>query len=140
MITIIGDIEKYIAECEDCGSKMRFDKSDVQIGAYGCAYIKCPKCGELVFIDDAEFCLTLTPDNIRFPWHFYKTGKNAVKKTDEEINDYIKECVRSLEKEKEDFGLFRYAGSGDTAVFVFKYEDEYAIFVAKDYYESGIPR
>lgn len=140
MVTIIEDVKQNITKCDECGTKVGYEDFDIRIGAYGCAYIKCPKCGELIFIDDADCSLTLTADNIQFPWHFYKVGKNAVKKTDKEINDYIKESVRNLEKAEEDYGLFCYIGSGDTVVFVFKYEDEYAIFVAKDYYESSIPR
>lgn len=140
MITIIEDVKQNIAECDECGTKLGYDDFDVQIGAYGCAYVKCPKCGEPVFLDNAELSLTLTVDNIQFPWHFYKRGKNAVKKTDEQINKDIKECVRGLEKLEEDYGVFCYTGSGDTMVFAFKHEDEYAIYVAKDYYTSSIPR
>ena len=140
MITIIEDIKQSVTRCDECDIKIGYDSSDVRIGAYGCGYITCPKCGELVFLDDPEHSLILTPDNIQFPLHFYKTGKNAVKNTDEEINTYIKECVRDLEKSEEDYGVFRYTGSGNTMVFTFKYEDEYAIFVARDFYESSIPR
>ena len=48
--------------------------------------------------------------------------------------------IDSLEKREEDYGEFALTGSGNTMVFAVKYEDEYAIYVTKEYYESSIPR
>lgn len=136
---IIND-EPNIIECTGCKVKLEYDVADIQVGAYGCAYVECPKCGELIFIDSEVHSITLTKDNIRFPQHFMGAGPNVVKLSDERTERYIRECLDVLEKREEDYGEFAYTGTGDTLVFAVKYEDEYAIYVAKEYYTSSIPR
>ena len=132
--------ETYVAECSDCKVKLEYEESDIQIGAYGCSYIKCPKCGELIFTDDVEHSVTLTRDNIQFPQHFCEFGPGAVKLSDEKINEYIKECIDKLENRNSDYGEFVYTATGDTIIFVVKFEDEYPIYVARGYWSSSIPR
>lgn len=136
---IINDEPNRI-ECADCKVKLEYDVEDIQVGACGCAYIKCPKCGELIFIDSEVYSIILTKDNIRFPQHFFEPGPNVVSLSNQKINQYIRECINSLEERKEDYGGYALAGSGNTLVFAVKYEDEYVIYVTKEYYESSIPR
>ena len=57
----------------------------------------------------------------------------------EKIQQYIRERLRVAECDTEDFGYYA-TGSGNTMVFVFKYEDEYVVYVAKNYWECSIPR
>lgn len=136
---IINDEPNRI-ECTYCKVKLEYDVEDIQVGAYGCACVRCPKCGELIFIDSEVHSITLTKDNIRFPQHFMGAGPSVVKLSDERIERYIRECLDILEKKEEDYGEFTYTGTGDTLVFAVKYEDEYAIYVAREYYTSSIPR
>ena len=136
---IIND-EPNIIECTGCKVKLEYDVADIQVGAYGCAYVECPKCGELIFIDSEVHSITLTKDNIQFPQHFWETGPNAVNLSDRKINQYVRECIDALEKREENYGEYALTGSGNTMVFAVKYEDEYAIYVTKGYYESSIPR
>ena len=96
---IIND-EPNIIECTGCKVKLEYDVEDIQVGAYGCACVKCPKCGELIFIDSEVHSITLTKDNIRFPQHFTGAGPNVVKLSDERIERYIRECLDILEKRR----------------------------------------
>jgi hypothetical protein len=82
-----------------------------------------------------------TVDNIEFPKHFNKKGKNggnAVEISDKEINKYIKECINWLEKNPNE--SFIYIGIGDSFVVVFNHENEYYILVAKNYFDSCIDK
>lgn len=132
----------YRETCDKCGAELEFSQEDIFSGAFGCAYVLCPVCNNSVWAGQATedgLGKTLTVENISFPQDFADSG-NAVKIGDEEINEIIKKCLKSLENAEEDWGVAAQGGTGDTAVFVFKYEDEYDISVARNYWETSIPR
>lgn len=142
MIKIINkkteEINKiYHTTCDDCGAELECTKDDAYVGAWGSYFIKCPVCGTEVMLDEVE-PVELTVNNIEFPKHFSKTSNGAIKLKDEKIQEYVKECLQGLKNS--DNGEYQLLGSGDTVVIVFKYEDEYQIYVARSYYESSIPR
>lgn len=126
-------------KCDECGSELEYEKSDVEFKSYGCPCITCPLCGEDTFLEDEDE-LTLTKDNISFPIHFYHTSKEtgAVEISNEEIKRRIQEAINTLRERKDICDWL--IGSGDTYVMVTKcVEDEaYNVFVAKDFYETMV--
>lgn len=132
--------------CEECLSELEFDKSDVEIGINGCAYVKCPLCKHDNFLGDYridDFDLELTINNIEFPKHFYRFSKasGAVELDKESIERYIREAIEHLRKYKEDNYGYYTTGTGDTLVSVFRMDgdESYYVVVSKDRYEVDIP-
>jgi len=127
--------------CEKCGAELEYEKSDITTRDYGTACIICPECDEKIFLyDEEEDCKTLTIDNLEFPNDYIHYGTDATPLTDKEINKYVKDCLIQLKQDEEDYGVFRFTGTGDTIVFVVKFEDEYQVFVCKNYHEASIDR
>lgn len=122
--------------CDNCESLLSFDKNDAYIGVLGAYHIKCPNCGYENMLDVDG--LTLTKDNLRFPVHYFKPSKDAVKIDDDEIDKWVRECITHL-RERDDFVSF--TGCGDTMVFVFKMDgdEEYYVYVGKKGYETHVP-
>ena len=77
--------------------------------------------------------------NIEFPLHFMQPSGKDVIVSDIEIQKWVRERLRAAENDIEDCGYY-ITGSGDTLVFVFKYEDEYVVYVTKKNYECSIHR
>lgn len=65
-----------------------------------------------------------------YPIEFYKYGRH-VKLSDAKINEWIEELVERMQFEEP--GAHSYYASGDTIVYVHKYEDEIVIRVCKNY-------
>lgn len=124
--------------CETCQSELEYDKSDIQYGEFGCAYIMCPLCDKKIFLDYEEpICLTV--DNIVFPQHFHHASQDAVEISAKEIQEWIKEGIDYFRENKnEDYW---YRQSGDTHVAIYRYggDKDYNTIVTKDYYETYIP-
>jgi hypothetical protein len=123
----------------NCGVLLEYTGEDIENGAFGCPCIECPKCKGKIYIEDERYDKNITIDNISYPQDFFNS-KNGVDIDDQEINKWIHECLVSLRGSKEDYGVFATAGSGNTMVFVVKYEDEYSVYVSKKYYECSIER
>ena len=119
-----------------------FDKTEIKFGVFGSAYNPCPVCSGKAYVEDPEndrrYSLDLTIENIKFPDHFYHST-DGVDISDEEITKWVKMCLESCEKDKDEFTYAFYEG-GNTTVFVRKKEDEYTINVCKNDYESYISR
>ena len=126
-------------KCDECGAELECNDKDAHEGVYGCYYVTCPECGNECIVDDKP-CVELDSSNIQFPLHFASPSSKAIKLEDEEIQKYGRQCLKSLENAKEDWGVFSLTGTGNTMVFAFKYEDEYVVYVTKDYYETFICR
>lgn len=122
--------------CEHCDSVFEYDEDDVHIGAYGCAFVTCPCCGEENDTIDEEG-LTLTPSNVRFPVH-YGDFKEGIKISDAEVDEYVRRCIKVIRENDLDWN---YTACGDTAVFVFRMsgDEEYWVYVGKGGYETYIP-
>lgn len=123
--------------CESCDSEFEADEDDTYIGALGCRYVKCPCCEYENILDDG---ITLTTENLSFPKHYFNF-KNAVKLSDNDVDRYVKECIEALRNSKDKNFYATHTGTGDTHVFVFKYDgdEEYVVYVGKGGYETNVP-
>lgn len=129
-------------ECENCGSELEYDESDIYIGVYGAAHIKCPLCNYENMLDGNENDIKLTKDNIEFPTHFHHTSKytGAVDTCNNEyIKKRIREAIEYFRNNKNEFAWF--SGSGNTMIFVYRMDDDedYDVMVTNDYYSTTIP-
>ena len=127
--------EKYVV-CEKCKTKIGYTQDDIEYKDYGVPYIKCPHCSSQTMLEE-EDCLELNKNNVKFPIHYYHFGEGKPI-DDEQINKWVKESIEYLEKNPTEH--FSYHASGDSIVFVIKYEDdeEYSIIVAKNYYSTSV--
>lgn len=65
--------------------------------------------------------------------HDFKDCEGAVKLSNIEVQGLIDDVLKELEHEGN-----AYAGTGDTMVFGFRYEDEVDVFVCRDYEEGQL--
>lgn len=136
-----NNIEKQgypmIMACDSCNSEFEIDYADTYIGALGCRYVKCPCCGYENILGDG---ITLTTENLSFPNHYF-SFKNAVKLSDNDVDRFVKECIKALRSSKDKGFYAAQTGIGDTHIFVFRYDDdeEYAVYVGKNGYETNVP-
>lgn len=142
MIKVIKENEElpkiYRVRCNECGTLLEYEKGDTYIGVFGGRELICPNCGTKVFVDEPEG-IDLNSSNIEFPLHFMPPSDNAVDMGNAKIQEWVRERLRMAESDTEDYGHY-FTGSGNTMVFVFKYEDEYDVYVTKKYWECSIPR
>jgi hypothetical protein len=129
-------VHNNVAKC-DCGTELEYTKEDVQTGEFGCAYIICPECQTDILLN--EYCKLLTIDNVEYPKDFANFGDGKVL-SDTEIQEYINKCLKPLKECTEDYGVHSLMASGDTMVFCTKHEDEYSVYVCKNYESTSIPR
>ena len=144
LVTTATKIKPYPRKltCDECGSELEYEKSDLRMGEYGYMFIDCPLCGYGNMLEDHELSIKLTKDNIEFPTHFHWFSKEA-KAVDVCNNEYVKNNIKRA------IGHFRthddewywYTGTGNTMIFVHKLDgdEEYDIYVTPDYYEMTIP-
>lgn len=126
----------YRQACAECGAELEFAFDDTYEGAYGARYLKCPVCGNELWteVDGVE----LTPDNIKFPIHFYKTSDDAVDIEDERIQKWVREGLNAFKNNK--VKDFWWRGTGNTFMIILEMEDEYCIYVMKNYWECDVPK
>lgn len=122
-------------ECENCGQSFTVAPEEKrEYGEFGIPYVICPACNGKSYLED-ETCLTITPENLKYPQHFAQFGVSAgaVHVTDDELEEWAKKALSVLleNKEKE----FYVTGSGDSIVIGLGYEDEIQIIAARQYYE-----
>ena len=126
----------YIQKCEECCAELEFAFDDTYEGVYGARYLKCPVCGKEVMTE--LYGIDLTPDNIKFPIHFYKVSEDAVNIEDEEIQQWVRKGLNALKSGKaEDFW---WSGTGNSFMIILEMMDEYCIYVMKNYWECSIPK
>lgn len=65
--------------------------------------------------------------------HDFKDCKDAVKLSDQEVQNLIDDVIKDLEHEGH-----AYVGTGDTMVFGFRYEDEIDVFICRNYEEGQL--
>lgn len=127
----------YRQICDMCGAELEFSFDDTYIGAFGGRYLKCPNCGREVWVEELEG-INLNSNNIRFPEHFCEPG--GVNISDDQIEVWVRDCLKMAEESDDPYGYFVHIGSGNTMVILLEYEDEYNIIVTKDYYETSVNR
>lgn len=128
-----ADQTPIITTCPHCNYTISYTEDDVErvddehMGVY------CPHCNGIIE--------TKRIKPFTFPDSFYQfsVSGGAVEMSNEKIQEYINIVRRELEQECE-VGEYTFIGSGDTMVFGFKFEDEYVIYVAKNYWEDIIER
>ena len=130
-------------DCPKCDMRFELFKEDVTTGALGYAYMKCPACEEKIYTDDLgmddSWNKTITSENIEFPKDF-SDCENAVKVSDEETTKRIKACIQRLEENEDEWGVQTSSITADTFVYVYKFKDEYMIYVGKNGYNLSIDR
>jgi len=136
MITVKSKIKsKPINECvcDECGAELRYEQDDVYVGLFGAEGVKCPECGNFVFIDSDK--PRISP---KFPDTFYHTEAedSPCKLNDEEIQTYVDKVIKH-EKELKP-GQFTACGTGDVMVYLFKYGNETEIVVSKNGWSDTI--
>jgi DNA-directed RNA polymerase subunit RPC12/RpoP len=127
----------YRQMCDGCKAELECEYEDTYEGVLGARYVKCPECGSEVMFEEIE-CKTLTFKNIEFPKHFFEPG--GVDISNDEIQGWIRNCLKIAEESKEPYGYFVQQGTGNAMVVLLVYEDEYEFVVTKDYYSATIPK
>lgn len=129
--------------CENCSSELEYDKSDVVIGAFGCAFVHCPLCDENTYLSDDEEDVILTVDNIEFPVHFSHTSKETGAVdccNNETVRKYIRKAINYFRNNKEEFDWGGHI-SGNFYIQVHRYsgDENYEVTVSNDFYSTDIP-
>ena len=139
----VNAIKPYPREltCENCGSSLEYEKSDLRMGALGCIYLDCPLCKYENMIEDNEDSITLTVDNIEFPTHFFHTSveTGAVDVDNEKIKKYIRNAIDYFRKNKDAFSYEQQSGTLHIVVFRYDGDKNYEVVVSKDFYSTYIP-
>lgn len=140
----IKKIEPYPRKliCEECGSELEYEKSDLRMGALGSIYLDCPLCHCDNMLESHEDEITLTKDNIVFPTHFFHTSAETGAVdccNNESIKEEIHRGIDFLRKNKERFSWM--TEYGNLYVYISRYVDDenYAIMVTNDFYSTYIP-
>lgn len=131
------ELVEFKCTCPNCQSILETDENDVQYDReYMEHYVICPCCHMRITSEYFERNVTL--DNISYPFDFYQyENHDSLKKlSDEEINNYIKQCINFLKYNPNE--PYKYMGTGDSFVVVFNHDNEYYIVVAKNYWDSSI--
>lgn len=126
--------------CEYCASELEYEKDDIHTGFCGLNYITCPVCGKEVELKDEEDFI-LTENNIKFPQHFYHFSKDSGSASvfnEENILKAVKDGIEWLRKNKEEFAYMTTSGDMFVVVFNFSGDEDYEIYVSKDFYECTI--
>lgn len=127
----------YRQPCDQCGAELEFTFDDTYEGALGARYVECPECGREIMIEALD-CTKLTSKNIEFPKHF--CAPSGLDIDDEEIQEWVRKCLKIAEESAEPYGYFVTAGSGNTQVILMAYADEYVIIATKDYYFTSVEK
>lgn len=128
--------------CEDCGSELEYEISDMRMGALGCMYVDCPLCGYDNMIEENEQSITLTMDNVEFPTHFFHTSKDGGAVdccNNEEVKDAIRRGIDYLRKNADDFNWYTCHGNLFVEVQRYDGDENYWVIVTNNYYDTYIP-
>ena len=126
--------------CENCGSELEYNESDLRIGVFGCAFIDCPLCKQDNMLEDNG--IDLTVNNIEFPVHFHHTSKEngAVDYCNNiEIKNHIKKAVDYFRKNKDAFVWTTESGNLIVTVFRYDGDENYYVTLSNNYYSTYIP-
>lgn len=123
--------------CEYCKSVLDVDMKQDVLYDNGRPYFVCPICNEDSYSEELYDDFP-TKDEIKFPNRYYYFG-NGYEMSDEEIDKYVKDIIEKF-NDYDDDDYVRYAGTGDTIIFVFKDIEEktYVVYVCKNYYEAEV--
>ena len=126
-------IEKrpIITTCPHCQYTISYTENEVERVENNGLGIICPNCNRSIVTEHVE--------PFTFPDTFYHFGvsEDAVCLSDDRVQEYVDIVKRKLQQELE-VGEYTFAGTGDTMVFGFKFEDEDEIIVAKNYWSDSV--
>ena len=126
-------IEKQpiITTCPHCQYTISYIEDEIDRVDNDGFGIICPNCNEPIVLEHIE--------PFTFPDTFYHFGtrEGAVCLSDKGVQHYVDIVKRKLQQELE-VGEYTFAGTGDTMVFGFKFEDEDEIIVAKNYWSDSV--
>lgn len=129
-------------KCDNCGSELEYEESDLYMGQYGCMHLDCPCCGEDNMLDDNENNIILTKDNIEFPTHFHHVcvENGAVECCNEYFKEYINKAIDFFRANKDETDY----GGHITGNFYFHVhrlsgDKVYDVTVSRDFYSMEIP-
>ena len=140
--TVFADDTEKELICEVCTSQLEYDDSDIVIGQYGCAFVKCPLCGYENYLDDCKHEITLTKNNVEFPTHFAHTSEEtgAVNCfTNNEIKAYINKAIEYFRNNKDADHWFTCTGNLYISVTRWEGDENYWVVVSNDHYDTYIP-
>lgn len=128
--------------CENCKSELQYEESDLRMGAYGCVYLDCPLCGFDNMLEDNEYSIVLTVDNIKFPLHFHHVSveNGAVECADKYFKEYLHAAIKYFRNHKEEFDWGGHL-TGNLYMQVHRYsgDETYEVVVSRDFYTMEIP-
>lgn len=128
--------------CEQCGSSLEYEESDIRMGALGCVYLDCPLCHYENMLEENENTITLTVNNVEFPTHFFHTSTEGGAVdccNNEEIKKCIQKAVNYFRENKEAFNWSTQTGNLYICVRRYSDDEDYEVIVTKDYYSTYIP-
>lgn len=123
--------EPIITTCPHCQYTISYTEDEVDRVENDDLGVICPNCNKSIVLEHIE--------PFTFPDTFYHfgTSEGAVCLSDDEVQQYVNVVKCKLQQECQ-VGEYTSAGSGDTMVFGFKFEDEDEIIVAKNYWTDSI--
>lgn len=143
--TYVDEIQVFYPKdliCEHCASELQYEEDDIEIGMYGCAFVRCPCCGREIYIDDEEHNLVLTMDNIEFPTHFYHISKETGSVdcfNHETIKELVCKGIEYFRRYKDENHWFAATGNLYVSVNRWEGDESYEVTVTNNYYSTDIP-
>lgn len=110
----------FRSECGYCGTVFEYEREDVRTGAYGCAFVECPHCGEEIDTSNEGCEKKLTQKNLVYPDDFF-ICKNAVEISDEKVRGMIDDCLTCMRND----GAESYTiSAGNRTIGCYKLDDD----------------
>lgn len=128
--------------CDNCGSELEYEKSDLHMGFLGCMHLTCLLCNGENMVEENEDCITLTKDNVEFPAHFYHTSKETGAAdccNNNEVKKSIDRAINYFRENKDEYGWSTCYGNLYVNVSRCQGDESYEITVSNNYYETSIP-
>lgn len=128
--------------CENCKSELEYEKLDMRMGEYGCMFIDCPLCGYDNMLENNEYNITLTMDNIEFPTHFHHISKDTGAVdicTTDEVKEAVRRAINYFRRNKKEYAWTTWRGNMYVCVLKYDGDESYEITVSNDFYKTEIP-
>lgn len=129
----------YRDKCEECGQGIVFSSGAIQYGEYGCAYTKCPGCGQRTYVPDANLDLVVTADNLKYPQYFAGFSDAVKHLSNEEIEKECKRCIKAAEDFNNE-SHYATCAYGDALIIAIAGAYETYVYVCKNYEELIIDK
>ena len=115
-------------QCPEC---MKEYTAKSYIGIDGGEYVSCPDCGCERYVSEG---ITITPDNLSFPKHFYHCkSPDAIEVPAFNVEMMAKQCLKSLDKEHD----YAFCSTGNAFIIAVKDnqgDNDVLVLVCPNYY------